>query len=83
MNPDVHTSEYRLVKNAALDSFILIQDTRSAPSLPAWLGVLPALLDTKTMMAYRAESCLKKLISIDLPIEHTKRLSKVKRHSWD
>jgi hypothetical protein len=78
LNPSIHEKEYRLVKNASLDSFILVQDVRRAPALPSWLGVLPAIVNTKQKTAWRGESCLKKILSIDLPTEHLKRLGKKK-----
>lgn len=79
LNPEIHTKEYRLVKNASLDSYILVQDIRlSKKSLPDWLSVLPALVNTKDRIAYRGESCLQKIVSIELPTEHLKRLSKKK-----
>ena len=77
LNPELHVNEYKLVKNANLESFILIQDVRkSDSSLPDWLSVLPALVDTKAMVAYRSESCIKKLVGLELPPEHLKRLAK-------
>lgn len=76
LDPLVHTEEYHLVKNAGLD-FILVQDIRlSKGTRPPWLHVLPALVDTNDRLAYRGVSCLKKLLQIDLPPEHARRLRK-------
>jgi hypothetical protein len=76
LDPTVHTQEYKLIVNASLDSYVLIQDIRNAPSLEPWMSVLPALVDTRKKLAYRGPTCLKKLVSIDLPPEHAKRLAK-------
>jgi hypothetical protein len=56
----------------------LIQDTRLAPALPSWLSVLPAIVNTKQKTAWRGQSCLKKILTIELPTEHLKRLGKKK-----
>jgi hypothetical protein len=82
LNPDEHVNEYKLVKNARLESFILLQDVRHATGpKPSWLSVLPALVSTKERKAYRGPSCLKKLVSIDLPPEHLRKL-KSRREFW-
>jgi hypothetical protein len=78
LNPEVHEREFRLVKNAGLDSFILVQDIRKASGMPDWLSVLPAVVNTKERIAWRGVSCFQKLVSIELPSEHIKRLSKKK-----
>jgi hypothetical protein len=80
LNPEVHTQEYKLVMNASLDTFILVQDVRQGPKLPHWLSVLPALVDTKERLAYRGPTCMSKLVSIELPPEHLKRLKR--RSKW-
>lgn len=83
---DIHIEEGKIVRNAALESFILLQDVRKATNVhrPAWLTVLPALVDTKAKMAYRGPSCLKKLVTIDLPPEHLKRIHRLakRRDKW-
>jgi hypothetical protein len=82
LNPDEHINEYKLVKNANLESFILLQDVRNATGpKPSWLSTLPALVSTRERKAYRGSSCLKKLVSIELPPEHLKKLNK-KREIW-
>lgn len=74
-DPSVHTSEVRLVTNAGLESFIHVQDVRLAPGdLPSWMDVMPVLLNTESRLAHRGPSCIKKLVSIDLPPEHSRRL---------
>ena len=78
LNPEVHEREYKIIKNAGLDSFILVQDIRKASNIPDWLDVLPAIVSTKERVAWRGASCFKKLVSIELPSEHIKRLSKKK-----
>lgn len=83
LNPEEHTNEYKLVKNANLESLILLQDVRLAKEhLPSWLSVLPALVDTRQMLAFRGPSCLQKMISIELPPEHLKRLQKQYKTKW-
>jgi len=83
LNPDDHINEYKIVKNASLESFILLQDVRNAIGpKPSWLSVLPALVSTKDRLAYRGPSCLKKLVSIDLPPEHLRKL-KGRREFWN
>jgi hypothetical protein len=81
LNPSMHHDEYALVKNAGLDGFILVLDVREAPSgphgLPVWLHTLPALVDTRQRLAYRGASCLKKLVTIEIPAEHSRRLQKI------
>ncbi len=87
VDPDVHHDEWRLVRNAGLDSFLNVQDIRKlrrgpqAKALPQWLSVLPALVDTKTKMAYRGSECMPKLVSVPLPPEHLKRLSKLTKRA--
>jgi hypothetical protein len=82
LNPDEHVNEYKLVKNASLESFILLQDVRNAKGpKPAWLSVLPTLVSTKERKAFRGPSCLKRLVSIDLPPEHLRKL-KNKKGIW-
>jgi len=77
LDPLVHTEEYKLVKNAGIENLILLQDIKKANvALPSWTNVLPVLLHTASRKAYRGHSCLKKMISIELPAEHLKRLSK-------
>jgi hypothetical protein len=85
LNPDEHINEFKLVKNAALDSFILLQDIRNWPGgpKPEWLEVMPVLLDTSKRLAYRGLSCLPQLVSIELPPEHAKRLNKKKIKIFD
>ena len=79
LSAKTHVNEYKLVKNAQLEHFILLQDVANGPAqLPPWLDVLPTLVDTKTMMAYRGHSCFEKMMQIDLPPEHLKRLSRKK-----
>lgn len=85
VDPTVHLKEFALVKNASLESFIHIQDIRQATSVrPDWLDTLPCLVDTKARMAYRGHSCMEKLVSIELPPEHMKRLAKAtsRRTKW-
>jgi hypothetical protein len=80
LDPSVHTKEYTLVKNASLESFIHLQDIRDSvnvmPPRPEWLDVMPVLVDTRMRLAYRGHSCMDKLVSIELPPEHLKRLTK-------
>jgi len=84
LDPNVHTEEYKLVKNAGIENFILLQDIKKANVvLPSWLNVLPVLLQTSTKRAYRGQSCLKKMTSIELPAEHLKRLNKKKIRIFD
>lgn len=85
VDPTVHLKEFALVKNASLESFIHIQDIRQATTVrPDWLDTLPCLVDTKARMAYRGHSCMEKLVSIELPPEHMKRLTKAtsRRTKW-
>lgn len=70
------------MKNASLESFISIQDVHSASKMPEWLSVLPVLVDTSMNLAWRGPSCLSKLITIDLPIEHLRRLTKKKSNKF-
>lgn len=78
LNPSMHHDEYALVKNAGLDGFILVLDVRESPkALPIWLSVLPSLVDTRQRLAYRGPSCLKKLVSIEVPAEHSRRLQRL------
>ena len=75
VDPLVHVDEFRLVKNAGLSDFIFVQDITIAKGpRPPWLQVLPALVDTQARLAYRGPTCLKKLLAIDLPPEHARRL---------
>lgn len=88
LNPEIHLNEYKLVKNANLESFICLQDIRQCKSeclanMPPWLSVLPALVDTKKMIAFRGSSALQKLVHIDLPPEHLKRITKQYKIKWD
>jgi len=77
LNPEVHLDEYKLIKNASLDSYVLLQDIRASTGVkPQWLSVLPVLVDTKKMMGYRGSTCIQKLVSIELPPEIVKRLNK-------
>ena len=78
LNPEVHEREFKIVKNAGLDSFILVQDIRKSPGLPDWLSVLTAIVNTRERTAWLGQSCFQKLVSIELPSEHIKRLSKKK-----
>lgn len=85
LNPEVHTNEYKLVRNAGLEGLIMIQDVRAATGpKPTWLSVLPALVDTRARLAYRGATCIKKMVSIELPPEHAKRLSRMasRRTKW-
>jgi hypothetical protein len=85
VDPSVHIKEFALVKNASLESFIHIQDIRQATSpRPDWMDTLPCVVDTKARMAYRGHSCMEKLVSIELPPEHMKRLAKAtsRRTKW-
>lgn len=85
LDPSVHTQEYALVKNASLESFIHLQDIRNSvntmPPRPEWLDVMPVLVDTRAKLAYRGHSCMDKLVNIELPPEHLKRLTKSTRKS--
>ena len=45
--------------------------------LPMWLQTLPALVDTRQRLAYRGPSCLKKLVTIEIPPEHSRRLQRL------
>lgn len=82
LNPDEHVNEYKLVKNASLETFILLQDVRKAKGpKPAWLSSLPALVNTRERKAYRGASCLKRLVTIELPPEHLRKL-KSRRDIW-
>jgi hypothetical protein len=83
LDKNVHIDEYKLVKNANLESFIFIQDVKQLKSRPAWLSTLPALVDTQQKLAYRGPTCIKRLVSIELPPEHLKRLAKKTKSSWD
>jgi hypothetical protein len=77
VDPQVHVNEYRLVRNAGLEDFIYIQDVKLCKGpRPQWLQVLPAIVDTAARLAYRGPTCLKKLLAIDLPPEHLKRLKR-------
>jgi hypothetical protein len=79
-DPETHTQEAKLVHNALLDSFILVQDIKQAPSnRPAWLSNFPVLVDTKRRVAYRGQTCFKQLVSIELPPEHARRLQQAQR----
>jgi len=86
LNPEIHIDEYKLVRNAGLDNYILIQDIRKAPkgALPHWLSELPVLLDTHKKIVYRNSSCIQKMVSIELPPEHLRKLSKLanRRFAW-
>jgi hypothetical protein len=85
VNANVHENEVRIVKNADLENFILIQDVRHArEELPDWLGPLPVLVDTHARLAYRGRSCFTKLVGLELPPEHLRRLSKAvaRRNKW-
>ena len=84
LNPQTHINEHKLVKNAQLENFILLQDVALAKeNLPDWLSVLPALVNTKEMKAYRGPTCFKKLLEIDLPPEHLKRLLRNKQNKFE
>jgi hypothetical protein len=77
LDPTIHQNEFKLIKNANLDSLISIQDIRKSKlGLPSWMSVLPALVDTQTDMAWRGPSCLEKILSIELPKEHVMRLKR-------
>jgi len=79
LNPSEHVHEYKLVRNASLDNYICVQDIRHMPShiqKPQWFTNFPILVETRTRKAYRGPSCFKKMISIELPPEHVKRLAK-------
>jgi len=84
LNPEIHINEYKIVKNANLESLISLQDSRQCATedIPPWLSVLPVLVDTKKMVAYRGTSCLQKLVSIDLPPEHLKRIARQYKIKW-
>jgi hypothetical protein len=83
LDPSEHLNEYKLVKNAQLDSFILIQDIRNAKGpRPSWLTVLPALVDTRNRKAFRGPTCIKRLVSIELPPEHLRKLAKTRKLTW-
>ena len=88
LDPSVHTKEYSLIKNASLDSFVHLQDIRNSvnamPPRPEWLDVMPVLVDVRGRLAYRGSSCMDKLVSIELPPEHLKRLTKAagRRTKW-
>ena len=68
------------MKNAGLENFILLQDIKQWPggTKPDWLSVMPVLVDTTRRLGHRGSSCLTKLVSIELPPEHAKRLNKKK-----
>jgi hypothetical protein len=79
IRPDIDVSEYRLVRNTGLDSFILVQDITKKPDTveaPSWFSKAPILVDTKEKLGYFGDLCLEKLVSIDLPPEHVQRLQK-------
>jgi len=79
LNPEVHKNEMQLVKSGRLDTFMLILDMTKKPSsieCPKWLDELPALVNTKTRLAYRGTHCIQTLVSIELPPELAKRLQK-------
>lgn len=77
LNPEEHVNEYKIVKNANLESFILLQDIRNAKGpKPSWLSTLPALVNTRERKAYRGPSCLKRLVAIELPPELMRKLKK-------
>ena len=83
LNPDDHVNEYKLVKNAQLENYILLQDVRQTKMiLPPWLSILPCLVNTKTRTAYRGPTCIKNLVTIDLPIEHQKRLHRKQKNKF-
>lgn len=85
VNGATHENEMRIVKNANLENFILIQDVRHArEALPDWLGPLPVLVDTHARLAYRGPTCFSKLVALELPPEHVRRLSKAvaRRNKW-
>jgi hypothetical protein len=78
LDPSIHVQEDKLVRNAGLESFILVLDVRKSPEkLPEYLNKLPALLDKSKMLAYRGDTCMQHLVSIKLPPEHLKRLEKL------
>jgi hypothetical protein len=89
VNPEVHQDEYKLVRNASLDNFILLQDLRHAPlgtlQKHPWLESAPCLYNTHQKIAYCGASCLQKLINIELPPEHLKKLNKLasKKQTWN
>lgn len=83
VNPEVHVNEYKIVKNAQLENYILIQDVRQAKVLPTWLSVLPCLVNTKTRKAFRGSTCMKNLVNVDLPIEHQKRLHRKQKNRFE
>jgi hypothetical protein len=86
LNPEESPDAFKLVKNAGLESFILLQDVRLAnQQLPDWLSVLPALVNTHDRLAYRANACMEALFKIELPPEHMKRLAKMnaRKNKWD
>lgn len=82
LDQNIHLDEYKLVKNANLESFIFIQDIKKLATRPPWLSTLPALVDTQQRLAYRGPTCIKRLMSIELPPEHLKRLSKKTKNTW-
>lgn len=83
LDPSVHTDEASLVTNAGLEPYVHLQDVRKATGArPAWMSVLPALVDTKRRKAYRGPTCLHKLVSIELPREYLRRLNKPKATVW-
>lgn len=85
VDPSVHENEVRVVRNANLENYILIQDVRRANvNLPTWLDVLPALVDTHNRVAYRGPTCFSKLVTVELPPEHVRRLAKAvaRKNKW-
>jgi len=77
LDPTIHTQEDKLVRNAGLETFILVLDVRKSPQrLPEYLNTLPALVDKSKMLAFRGDSCMQHLVSIKLPPEHVKRLER-------
>lgn len=88
LNPEIHINEYKVVKNANLESLISLQDARDChgeckSQVAPWLSVLPCLVDTRKMLAYRGTSALQKLVNIDLPPEHLKRISRQYKIKWE
>jgi len=72
------TKEPNLVKQTGLETFILLQDIQLAKQvLPDWITNLPVLLHTPSKTAYRGNACAQKLVNIELPQEHVRKLQKM------
>ena len=80
--PEKHVKEISIVKHANLDNYILIQNMNKCTTKPAWLNVLPVLVDTRNKLAYRGQTCYSQLIKIEIPPEYMSKHHKRQKTLW-